>query len=150
VDSLRRLRRLSWSNRWLLLGASLGLPLTALALRWLGLLRCGALVHRTAVKATPLSAGEAEAAAKMVGWAARRGPYRAGCLEQSLVLLWFLRRHGFPCELRIGARTDGGRLEAHAWVEVRGSVLDDRNGAHLGFTAFERPILSSDAEARPT
>ncbi|NIM71258.1 MAG: lasso peptide biosynthesis B2 protein [Xanthomonadales bacterium] len=68
----------------------------------------------------------ARALAAAVNAAARRGPYRANCLRRSLVLEWWLQRRGIDCRLRIGVDTADGGLAAHAWVEHRGVVLNDR------------------------
>jgi hypothetical protein len=69
---------------------------------------------------------EAERQTRMVNLAARRGPIRAACLAQSLAACWLLDRRGFRPELRIGARraSEGG-IEAHAWLELNGTVLVD-------------------------
>ena len=41
------------------------------------------------------------------------------------MLWWLLRRRGIAAELRIGARKEFERFEAHAWVEVDSAVLND-------------------------
>ena len=46
------------------------------------------------------------------------------CLTQSMALLWLLRRAGHDGRLRIGVKTAGGRLLAHAWVELDGETID--------------------------
>lgn len=59
-------------------------------------------------------------------WAVRavagRAPFRAVCLQQGVALQRMLRRRGHDARLHYGLRT-GGRLEAHAWVTLRGEVL---------------------------
>ena len=52
------------------------------------------------------------------------GPFRGNCLSQSLALLWMLRRAGHDARLRIGVKTDAGRLLSHAWVELDGDTID--------------------------
>jgi hypothetical protein len=46
------------------------------------------------------------------------------CLQRSAVAVQLLRLHGVPAELVIGAQ----RLpfKAHAWVEVKGEVINDK------------------------
>jgi hypothetical protein len=80
-------------------------------------------------------AGIQEAVSRHLTW-------HASCLERSLVLWWQLNRRGIAAEMRIGARKEAGRFEAHAWVEVGNVVLNDSGEAHLHFAPFDRSILS--------
>lgn len=68
--------------------------------------------------------------------AARRGLFRPTCLVRSLALADLLGRHGLKgAEIRIGVRQPWGEaagaqattgsLEAHAWVELDGTILGD-------------------------
>lgn len=60
-----------------------------------------------------------------VTFLARRLP-GATCLVQALAADALLRRHGCASELHIGVRRPDGRpkrLEGHAWIEYRGSVV---------------------------
>ena len=51
----------------------------------------------------------------------------ASCLTQALATLVILGRIGQPACLRIGvAKTDEGKLQAHAWVESEGQILIGR------------------------
>jgi hypothetical protein len=65
---------------------------------------------------------------------------RASCLARSLTLGRLLNRRGAEARLRIGVRTGGEQLAAHAWVEWMDRVLDDHPHRVLGFAAFDRPI----------
>src|ERR671922_281433 len=49
---------------------------------------------------------------------------RAYCLQRSSVTTWMLRRRGLAAELVIGYRPVP--VDSHAWVEVRGQVVNDR------------------------
>lgn len=49
----------------------------------------------------------------------------ARCLQRSLALCLWLERQGFNPELKIGVRKEGAALEAHAWVEYCGEVIND-------------------------
>ena len=60
------------------------------------------------------------------------------CLTQSLALARLLARRGIETDVRIGIRTDGGRLLAHAWVEWTGRTLNDRPANVQRFSAFSR------------
>jgi hypothetical protein len=68
------------------------------------------------------------------------GPTHPNCLERSMTLWWMLRRVGVAGELHIGARKDGGKLEAHAWVELGGEVLNDGAEVHQHYARFDAPI----------
>ena len=49
---------------------------------------------------------------------------RSTCLVDALALQTLLLREGHDASLRIGvAKTDAGRLEAHAWLDSGGRVL---------------------------
>jgi hypothetical protein len=73
--------------------------------------------------------------------------FRTSCLEQSLVLCRLLRRRGMNATLRIGARKEADRFEAHAWVEMAGNVVDGGGGTeHLHFRPFERSESSMETQ----
>ncbi len=83
--------------------------------------------------------------ARAVDVAAGNVPFRARCLERSLTLWWLLRRRRIPVELRIGVRKSERDLEAHAWVELDGRTVNDRDDVHRRYAAFdgaERGALS--------
>jgi len=131
VNSLRKLQRLSGRDQLLLVKAWLLLPATVLLLRILGLRGCQRVLARLAgspPEPNQRPGAQLEsciAAGRLVRAAARFSPLRAACLPQSLTLLRLLRRKGVVVELRIGVRTEAGRLGAHAWVEYQGCPLND-------------------------
>jgi hypothetical protein len=59
----------------------------------------------------------------VVAMAAALYPGHAACLERSLVLYWYLRRTGVPVEYRMGVQMYP--FLAHAWVEYRGTPIND-------------------------
>ncbi len=61
---------------------------------------------------------------------------RAACLQRSAVAVWLLRRHGHRAELVIGYRPLP--FESHAWVEVSGIVVNDRQQYQKVFAVLER------------
>lgn len=61
---------------------------------------------------------------------------RAACLQRSAVTTWLLRRHGIRGELVIGYRPVP--FESHAWVEVAGSIVNDRPQYQKFFAVLER------------
>jgi len=72
--------------------------------------------------------------ARMVRIAAQHGPYRAKCLEQSLILRWLLLRQGIDARILFGARKEEERMQAHAWVEVNGVALNEDDGVFRDFS----------------
>ena len=125
---LRRLRRLTGRD----------LRLTAEALWLVVQVRAGLWlfpferVHRRYGRRGERRAGENAgvpdaATARSIGAAVRRSSRlvpAATCLPQALAARVMLERHAVPNELRFGvAKTSTGALEAHAWVEVDGSVI---------------------------
>lgn len=131
TPATRKFLALSWSERWLLVQAVSTLPLLTFAIAMLGPRRC----YRGLACITPMvdESAFSEASAclqasrtgRLVRIASRRGPVRGSCLVQSMTVWWLLRRQRIPAELRIGVRKRSGRLEAHAWTEHRGSILND-------------------------
>ncbi len=68
------------------------------------------------------------------------------CLEKSLALWWLLGRQGIACEVRIGARKQGGKFEAHAWLERDGVAVNEPQEEHRHYAAFDAafPLQSSE------
>lgn len=59
---------------------------------------------------------------------------RPNCLPRSLSLWRMLRRRGIDAVVRIGAKMTQRRLDGHAWVEVGGTVVNDRPDVAREFT----------------
>jgi hypothetical protein len=144
LNNWRELRRLSRRERGLLAQALVMIPLTALALRVVGLGRWrSALGHLTPARRPPGARPAPDfenlprITARMVRVAAAHGLSTGNCLSQSLVLWWLLRRQGIEGELKFGARKGGAALEAHAWVELASVALNDGDDVRARFTPFE-------------
>jgi hypothetical protein len=152
MEIWRRFWRLSGSERVAALETAAGLIVTWLGLRLAGFRRWKAILEILArTKSAPNSAAEGEAriatgreASRMAAAAARYLPFRTNCLEQSLVLWWLLRRRGITAELKIGARKEASRFEAHAWVEFEGGVPGGASEEHLHFVPFEGSVTSME------
>lgn len=84
----------------------------------------------------------AERIARAARSAERHGAVTPNCLERSLTLWWMLRREGIEGDLHIGARKDKSGFEAHAWVEVKGVVLNDSTDIHKHYARFDAPIAA--------
>lgn len=157
-ERLRRLR-----SRELLRGlqAIVYLPLAAMALQRWGLQRVQQrLARQSPPWLAPLDTDDAQSLdeVRRLAWVvdgiARRSPWRANCLQRSLVLWWFLLRRGVSSEIRIGVRRSPGspsgsrQLDFHAWVESQGRVLNDRATIRDVFATFDRAIVPRDAHWR--
>jgi len=56
--------------------------------------------------------------------AARHHLYPMTCLRRSLTLQWLLSRAGLYTTLQFGVRRENGNLQAHAWLDYQGQVID--------------------------
>ena len=81
--------------------------------------------------------------ARLVRIAAERGPYRAKCLEQSLVLRWLLLRQGIEARILFGARKEDEQMQAHAWVEVNGMALNEDDGVYRDFSPLDELLAGN-------
>jgi hypothetical protein len=62
-------------------------------------------------------------------------PRRVLCLQRSAVLVKMLRRRGVPAHMVIGAQMLP--FKAHAWVEVDGTIVNDRLASRETFLVLE-------------
>ncbi len=153
METWRGFWRLSGFERGIALEAAAGLTVTWLGLRLAGFRRWKSLLGWLAPRVV--------ADADLVEYFARRNSaadcadgrggsaksfFGTNCLEQSLVLWWLLRIRGIAAELRIGARKDLNRFEAHAWVEFHGAILNGFGEEHLHFSPFEGQATSMGTE----
>jgi Transglutaminase-like superfamily len=148
----RTFRALSRADRDIAWAAAFGLTATWLGLRTLGFRRWHEFVLRrvgrpkTIATATYSSAISANRISQLEAAAARNLFFSTNCLEQSLVLWSILRREGFAANLKIGARKEAGRFEAHAWVELNGLPLNDETEGHRTFVPFDGAIGSMETQ----
>lgn len=63
--------------------------------------------------------------------------YPADCLVRSLVLQYVLSRYRIVSELILGVRNMTGQFEAHAWVEVDNTPLNEREAVQSIYTTFD-------------
>lgn len=151
MEIWRRFWRLSGFERIAVLEAAAALCLTWLGLRLAGFRRWKAIAEWFSRTPAPTSAvnGEAKAGvgrgiARMAAAAARYLPFRTNCLEQSLVLWWLLRRRRIAADLKIGARKEANRFQAHAWVDFEG--VGGASEEHLHFVPFEGSVTSMETQ----
>ena len=70
----------------------------------------------------------------------RSGIGHPDCLNASLTVWWLLARKGITSDLRVGVHKDGGKFEAHAWVECGGAALNEPEPRHQHFRAFDAAL----------
>lgn len=154
-NRITKWRNLSLAEQCSVLLLTLLLPLCALLLHGLGFKRCLEFLDslsrriRWHSKRQSLDQAQAQRMAWLVAIAARFGPYRAACLVRSLTLQFLLRCRGLDCQLRIGARHNDGRFEAHAWVVFNGQVINDQADVECRFSVFQSPERFCESVARP-
>jgi hypothetical protein len=146
----RRFWKLPVPERGFVLRAMAFLPLTEIGLHVIGFRRWKQFIEQ--VSPSPSrpqfleSADELRMTEKITraASAAERHVFgKPNCLERSLTLWWLLRRAGIDGELHIGARKYESRFEAHAWVELRGVILNDSPDVHQHYARFDAPIAGA-------
>jgi GNAT superfamily N-acetyltransferase len=132
---IRRLARLRWADRALLVEALATLTLASLAIR---LLPFRSLM-RAASAIGPANGGASfDPRVRRSVWAvqawARRVPWRAVCFQRGLAVHVMLRRRGIGSVLHYGVSQADG-LKAHVWVRAAGhDVIGCEEAA--GFTCL--------------
>lgn len=140
MTNLDKLRQLSPKERGLLFQSVLLLPVVHAGLLFLGFYR----LQRVMEWLSPLQSMDmtvpetrilewAREIARIVAIAAEHGVYKATCLRRSLLVWWFLRREGIQSDLCFGVRMLDRKLEAHAWVEYNGVVVNDSRSVYITF-----------------
>ena len=149
VYGIRRFLSLEFRDKRVFLKAVMLLAATGLGLKLLGFKRVrAAVLQRPVGVATPRDLDvERELArhtAFLVAAAARHGFYDAPCLPRAMTLQHLLRGQGIETDLRFGVRKDSDKLDAHAWVEHRGSPLIDGPEVHDRYRAFDGSMHKSE------
>ena len=112
------------------------LPLVSIGLMALGWRRLKTMLSRTPT--TGPRDGEFEwQAARITNAVGRRMPIPATCLQRSVTLWWTLGRRKIDSRVVMGARKDQSDFHAHAWVEVDGVVINDRQDLRETFAVFD-------------
>jgi hypothetical protein len=93
-------------------------------------------VHALPVQTRGVKDGDIEAVCTAVALACIWYPKRVVCLQRSSAAVELLRRYGIPAELVIGAQRLP--LRSHAWVEVRGQVVNDKPEIQGEYFILER------------
>jgi hypothetical protein len=131
VNRARKLLRLSRGARRLLFQAALVVLAIRSGLWLLPFRRVRAILARMDTAPPllrPRNGTSTDEIARAVRSASRFVPH-ASCLTQALAAQALLRWSGISSRLHIGvAKDDAGRLEAHAWVESKGSIVIGGSG----------------------
>ena len=140
MSSLNKFRQLTPGHRRLLFQAFLLLPIIHVALFIFGYYRLRGIIEKLSPwKCIDLHDPESDRLqrardiARLVTIAARRGWYKATCLRRSILVWWFLRKENIPSEICFGVRMVNRTLEAHAWVEYQGVVINDSASVHENY-----------------
>jgi Transglutaminase-like superfamily len=120
------------------------LPAVQLAVRIAGLEGTTGWVRRLSGirlrEAPPISnAWEIERIAQLIRGTCRRWPFRATCLDRSLVTIAILGRRGVPVTICVGFRKRKADTEGHAWVEHNTRPLAEA----ADVTAMSRIVFDS-------
>lgn len=140
MRAVRKLFQLPRQELLVLVQAAALLPIVKLGLRHITVARFESIKPKRISFNRPLPA---ETIARLVHIAATHGLYRAKCLEQSLVLRWFLLRQGVASRMLVGTRKENGQVQAHAWVEVNGVPLNEHDDVEQRFPTFEGSLLDT-------
>ena len=154
-EPFQRYRALDPNARRLFRSAALLLPMVRVSLRFRGYkktqqwLQSRLAQQRAAFAGPPSPVSQPDQSlsmtCRMVHSAARYGPIRPTCLEESLALWYLLSEQGIAPQLRIGVRKTDGKFEAHAWVEYQGQTLNQSNEVHKHYAAFDSDLVEPPA-----
>jgi transglutaminase superfamily protein len=154
LEKWRRFCNRPLDERALILRALIFLPITEIGLRVMGFRRFKKMVENLLLRERRSRTSESVTPYEMVAKITRavrsaelHGPGTPNCLERSMVLWWMLRSGGIEGELHIGARKNGLRFEAHAWVELDGKVLNDSPDVHTHYARFDAPLAAGNADS---
>jgi Transglutaminase-like superfamily len=92
---------------------------------------------RRSVPSTPTGADSTcERVCRAVDLASVLYPKQVWCLQRSAATAVLLRKYGIPAELVIGVQQVP--FKSHAWVEVGGRIVNDKDSVCERFTVLER------------
>jgi hypothetical protein len=132
ITNLAKLSRLSPYRQKLFLTAILLLPLLNLSLYFLGYFRLRKILEKIIpFKNINICHSDAEIITQarditqIVSIAVENGLIHATCLQRSMLGWLLLRREGVQGNICFGVRMNDCQLEAHAWIEYNGVVVND-------------------------
>jgi hypothetical protein len=122
----RRLKRIAWRDRLLLIEAAAVLAVASMAIQLMPFRRVVGAVARGVEGrgARPVSFGEIERARWAIEACARRLPWKIVCFQKGVAMQTLLRRRGIATALHYGVAQDAERgLSAHVWVTHAGEAI---------------------------
>ncbi|MBE9038101.1 lasso peptide biosynthesis B2 protein [aff. Roholtiella sp. LEGE 12411] len=127
MKRLGKFLNLTNSDRHLLINTFILLGLIKIGL-WLlpfqRLLQLLSTISQTSLKSQEIQRTDLGKIVGAVNVSSRYIPGGVKCLARALTTQVLMTRYGYSPELRIGvAKKEGGKLEAHAWVESQGQVV---------------------------
>lgn len=141
IDTLRRIRHLPRRELRGLFRAYVGLAVIDLLLRLRGFRHVASLHAPEAAQSmasmTPEQRCGVQRYVRWIDTASRYHLLPARCLHRSLLLQRWLCHDGFQSELRIGVRREQHALQAHAWVELDGQVVNDSPASVAEFAPLQ-------------
>lgn len=147
---LVKLGQLSRGDRGLLLQAFVLLPIIDWGLTLFGYARMQGMMEKLILSgsgpkqtAGPEIFARAREIVRIVSIAAEHGIFKSTCLRRSLLTWWFLQREGIVSQICFGVRKLDHQLEAHAWVEIQGNVINDSLEIRSLFRMLEDTHLST-------
>ncbi|HEX4784359.1 MAG TPA: lasso peptide biosynthesis B2 protein [Candidatus Sulfotelmatobacter sp.] len=118
--------RLSSKQRWLVLQATVILPVTYAGLELFGFQNLLTLMQRfTPGPGRVRSPEELQADSTLFTAVVRRFPLPMRCLGRSVALCWLLRLRRVNATVHIGVRKNQHDLDAHAWVQCGDFVINE-------------------------
>ena len=160
MNKLRKIRELSWLERWILVRAAVLLVVAEAGLRLLPLQSLLKWIPEGEARKPLASSPDPERIAWLVDVAARhsllRGRLRPTCLRKSLVLCALLRNHGVDARLVIGTNVSRNfgpqeNFRAHSWVIAEAKVLlAGERTQYVELAAFGSNVSERQIESRQT
>jgi hypothetical protein len=142
VRRVERFLALRPGDRCLFVQALAAVPFVRVLLSRLGFSRCRTILRLLSFpQAGAVQGPDAVRVASLVRAASHHGGCGRHCLTESLTVWWLLRRRGIESEIQIGVRKDGPGLDAHAWVESAGAVLDEQPDVARTFAPLVRSTV---------
>jgi hypothetical protein len=147
MSNLNKFLKCSRNEQWLLIQAIILFPFLHIALLTVGYSRLHDFVMKTTLLIPSRNVhSEIEALrraveiSKSISLAAQHGLIKATCLRRSFLLWCFLRKEGIPGQICFGVRKINHTLEAHAWVELGGIIINDSTEARDNYFVLENTL----------
>lgn len=130
IDNFRKLTNLSKREKILLVKATFLLPVIRFSLFSIGYDRTIKIIERISdsskqrrnLSITGIDR-EIKFFSEIVTIASRYGFYRSSCLQNAILVWWWLREEKIDTIIRFGVRLEHRHFQAHAWIEYAGSPV---------------------------